>query len=417
MASVTFRDVSKSFPGGNPALRSVDLSVRDGELLVLVGPSGSGKTTLLRLLAGLDQPTSGEILVDGKPVLGVPACRRNLAMVFQGESLYPHLSVYQNLAFGLHETTRPGIFARLVRGVLSVFGGGHRSGGELEEKIRTAASCLGLESMLARRPVELSGGERQRVALGRAIVRNPAVFLLDEPFSGLDTLLARKMAGELSGIQRRLKTTTILVTHNLHPVFGLADRIAVLKQGELLQVDTPWNIWRRPASRYVAEMVGEPELNLINVDRVRVNENSPKSFLETAAGSVQLPTVIAVRLPEKLTLGFRSSDTRIFSDDEITGLGCGSAGRQDDQAVVLPAGVVQKVAFCAPSWLISVSTGPAENDGYGKITWQAMLFAESSCDGFGPTWLAPGVQVRTWVRAENCLWLDRETGNNLLKDA
>ncbi len=417
MASVTFRDVSKKFPGGGQALRSVNLSVPDGEFLVLVGPSGSGKTTLLRLLAGLDQPTSGEILVDGKPVAGLNASRRNMAMVFQGDSLYPHLSVFQNLAFGLHGKNPERGFANLRNVVLSLFGRGNAPASEVDEKVRQAAAWLGVDSMLARRPNELSGGERQRVALGRAIVRNPVAFLLDEPFSGLDPMLARNMAEEFVEIQKRLKTTTIMVTHNLNPVLSLADRIAVLRRGEMLQVDSTWKVFRKPASRFVAELVGEPDLNLMEVERIRVVENGNHAEMETSAGLVRLPSRIAGRLPGKLTLGFRSSDTQVVPCGKNACLGYASEGELDDQAVVFPSGVVQKVAFCAPGWRISVGPGPAKKVECGKITWHAMLFAESSYDGFGPTWLAPGVQVRTWVRAENCLWLDRETGNNLLKDA
>jgi multiple sugar transport system ATP-binding protein len=242
VSRISLAGVSKQF-GSVQVLHDVDLEIENGELVVFVGPSGCGKSTLLRLIAGLDRPTSGRIAIDGKVVNEVAAADRGLAMVFQSYALYPHMSVRQNLAFGLEN-------ARLPRQ-------------EIESRVAEAARMLAIEGLLDRRPGQLSGGQRQRVAIGRAIVRSPTAFLLDEPLSNLDAELRGSMRAELSALHDRLKTTMIYVTHDQIEAMTLADRIVVLRAGRVEQVDTPLNLYNRPANRFVAGFIGAPSMNFL----------------------------------------------------------------------------------------------------------------------------------------------------------
>lgn len=226
MAKIEIRDCTKVYARGVRALDGLSLEVSDGELLVLAGPSGSGKTTLLRLIAGLDEPTSGSIYLDGRNLAGVPPRKRDVALVFQSLALYEHLTVEQNLAFG----------ANLKNGGWWTWG---RTSPETKVRIRWAANLLGIERLLDRRPAELSGGEQQRVAIGRAIVRRPKVLLLDEPLSSLDQSLRRKLRGELKQLQRELGVTTVYVTHDATDALALADRVAVIDRGRLACVGAP----------------------------------------------------------------------------------------------------------------------------------------------------------------------------------
>jgi len=242
MASITLDQVAKTYANGYPAVNAVRLDIPAGELLVLLGPSGSGKTTLLRLIAGLETPTNGRILIDGDDVTGVPPQRRDLAMVFQNYALYPHKSVRENLAFGLK-------LRRLDRD-------------GIEERVRDTATTLGIETLLDRRPAELSGGQRQRVALGRAIVRKPKAFLLDEPLSNLDPLLRVDTRTELALLHRRLNATMVYVTHDQEEALTLGTRIAVMREGVLEQVGEPMELYRRPANIFVAGFIGSPRMNM-----------------------------------------------------------------------------------------------------------------------------------------------------------
>jgi multiple sugar transport system ATP-binding protein len=243
MASVTLRNLDKKFPNGSHAVRDLSLEVRDGEFVVIVGPSGCGKSTTLRMIAGLEEPTAGEIYIGNGLVNQVPPGARDVAMVFQSFVLYPHMSVYENMAFGLRRR------------------GAHR--GEIDKRIRAAAQVLSIESLLERRPGELSGGERQRVALGRAIVREPKVFLFDEPLSNLDAKLRVQMRGEIARLHQRLTTTVIYVTHDQAEALTLGERIVILDQGVIQQIDTPMSIYHRPANRFVASFIGSPAMNLL----------------------------------------------------------------------------------------------------------------------------------------------------------
>lgn len=242
MAKVILRDVTKAYKD-NVVVKNVNLEVKDGEFVVLVGPSGCGKTTTLRMIAGLEEITSGDLIIDDKRVNDVHPKDRDIAMVFQSYALYPHMTVFENMAFGLR-----------LRGYPK---------DEIEKRVLSAAKTLGIDKLLDRKPKALSGGQRQRVAMGRAIVRNPKVFLFDEPLSNLDAKFRVAMRIELKVLQRKLNTTTIYVTHDQTEAMTLADRIAVMEQGILKQVGTPQEVFEKPKDTFVAKFIGSPEMNFI----------------------------------------------------------------------------------------------------------------------------------------------------------
>ncbi|TNC48569.1 sn-glycerol-3-phosphate ABC transporter ATP-binding protein UgpC [Rubellimicrobium rubrum] len=241
MSQIALKGVTKSF-GGVSVIHGVDLDIETGELVVFVGPSGCGKSTLLRLISGLDQPSAGAIEIDGRDVTRVSAADRGLAMVFQSYALYPHMTVRQNLSFGLENT-------RMAKA-------------EVTGRVAEAARMLNIEPLLDRRPTQLSGGQRQRVAIGRAIVRNPTAFLLDEPLSNLDAELRVSMRAELAALHARLGTTMIYVTHDQIEAMTLASRIVVLRAGRVEQVARPLDLFNRPANLFVAGFIGAPSMNL-----------------------------------------------------------------------------------------------------------------------------------------------------------
>jgi multiple sugar transport system ATP-binding protein len=241
MSTVETRALTKLFTEA-PAVDHIDLLAREGEFMVLVGPSGCGKTTLMRMIAGLEEPSSGTVLIGGRDVTALPPRTRNIAMVFQSYALYPHLSVWRNIAFPLR-----------ARGI---------ERGKIDERVRWAAAMFGIERLLQRKPRQLSGGERQRVALARAVVREPLAIHLDEPLSNLDAKLRTLARDELKQFQRRIGTTTIYVTHDQIEAMGLGDRIAVLNEGRVRQIGTPQEIYRDPADTFVATFMGSPPMNL-----------------------------------------------------------------------------------------------------------------------------------------------------------
>jgi ABC-type sugar transport system ATPase subunit len=243
MASVSFEQVEKVYPNGTIALADLTLEVADGELLALVGPSGCGKSTVLRLLAGLETPTRGVIRIGGRDVAGLPPQERNVAMVFQDYALYPHLSVRDNLEFPLRMRRAPRA--------------------ERRERVARVAELLSLGGLLERQPRQLSGGERQRVAMGRALVREPDVFLLDEPLSNLDAKLRVQVRAEIAELRRRAPTTMLYVTHDQVEALTLGDRVAVLERGRLQQVASPAELYARPANRFVAGFIGSPPMNFL----------------------------------------------------------------------------------------------------------------------------------------------------------
>jgi multiple sugar transport system ATP-binding protein len=244
MPELELRSVSKTYAAGQRAVDRVSLSVASGELLVLVGPSGCGKSSLLRMIAGLEEISEGEIAIGGRVVNEVPPGARDIAMVFQNYALYPHMSVFENMAFGLRLRKRPRA--------------------EIEQRVRETAALLGIEALLERHPRALSGGERQRVALGRAMVRHPQIFLFDEPLSNLDARLRVQMRGEIHRLHQRLKATMVYVTHDQVEAMTLGERIAVLKGGVLQQIADPHTLYHRPANRFVAGFIGSPPMNFLD---------------------------------------------------------------------------------------------------------------------------------------------------------
>jgi multiple sugar transport system ATP-binding protein len=246
VAILELRNVSKVFGGGITAVSEISLSVAEGELLVLLGPSGSGKSTLLRLIAGLDSPSGGEIYLGGRRAGDLSPHDRQIAMVFQNQAPYPHLNVYENLAFGLR-----------ARGYLSL---------EIKTRVIETAELLGLDTLLKRRPSTLSGGQRQRVALGRALAGRPSLLLLDEPFSSLDAPLRTATRADLLELHRRLGTTTVHVTHDQAEALALGDRIAVIDRGRIAQIGPPQEVYERPANRIVGNFLGNPGMNILPVE-------------------------------------------------------------------------------------------------------------------------------------------------------
>jgi multiple sugar transport system ATP-binding protein len=277
MARVAFEDVGKVYPGAARAVADFDLEIEDGEFMVLVGPSGCGKTTALRMVAGLEAITEGTVRIGDRVVNHVPAKDRDIAMVFQSYALYPHLKVYDNIAFGLRLRREPKA--------------------EIDTRVREAAETLGLTEYLDRRPGALSGGQRQRVAMGRAIVRRPQVFLMDEPLSNLDAKLRVQMRGEISQMQHDLGTTTVYVTHDQVEAMTMGDRVAVMRKGRLQQVDIPQQVYDRPVNLFVAGFIGSPSMNMLDAEIEESGDGVVCRMGEQrlALGSVTLETRPAVR--------------------------------------------------------------------------------------------------------------------------
>jgi multiple sugar transport system ATP-binding protein len=312
MAGVVLENVSRVYPGGVAAVRELNLGVRDREFLVLVGPSGCGKTTALRLIAGLEKLSSGSIRIGMRFVNNVPPKDRDVAMVFQNYALYPHLSVAENLAFGLKLREGPNGWGRadgwgwLWQWALPARrrAAWTQRRAAIDQRVRQAATTLGIEDLLDRFPGQLSGGEKQRVAVGRAIVRQPAVFLFDEPLSNLDAKLRVEMRRELKQLQQRLAATVVLVTHDQVEALSLGQRVAVMHEGRIQQVGTPREVYDWPVNRFVADFIGTPAMNFIEGELT--SEGSRKVFrrgnwlvpldARTLAGTARLgPAVLGVR--------------------------------------------------------------------------------------------------------------------------
>jgi multiple sugar transport system ATP-binding protein len=294
MASVTLRRLSKVFDGGVQAVHHLDLDVRDGELLVLLGPSGSGKTTVLRCIAGLEEPTTGDVVIGERVVTHDPPAARDVAMVFQTPALYPHLTVRENIAFPLE-----------IRGV---------SDPQVTRRVLEAAARLGLHEVLDRVPAQLSEGERQRAALGRAIVRGPQAFLLDEPLSRLDPTLRIELRGELLALHRALGATMIYVTHDQTEAMTVGQRIAILHEGRLRQVGTPEAVYQRPADVHVARFVGTPGMNVLQGRGRGTGEGG--RVIE--AGSLTIPSELLTYEGE-LQVGIRPEHVGLCAVDKGVG--------------------------------------------------------------------------------------------------
>jgi multiple sugar transport system ATP-binding protein len=312
MAEIIFDAVTKRYPGGHEAVRDLDITVSDGEFLVLVGPSGCGKSTALRMVAGLEDISEGRILIGGEVANDLAPRERNIAMIFQTYALYPHLTVAENIGFGLR-----------VRGVAKA---------EIDAKVRETAESLELTPLLSRKPAQLSGGQRQRVAMGRAIVREPRAFLMDEPLSNLDARLRVQLRSEIARIQKMSAITTIYVTHDQVEAMTMGDRVAVMDRGELQQIGTPRTLYHEPANLFVAGFIGSPAMNLLG-GRLTTGSNGPQLVLGTRR--IALPATLVARKP-----GFaRSIDRNVVVGIRIEALKSPLA-ESDPQAAM-----VGKVAF------------------------------------------------------------------------
>jgi multiple sugar transport system ATP-binding protein len=288
--SISVQHLSKSF-GSTIVVDDLSLEISDGEFVVLLGPSGCGKTTTLRIIAGLEQATSGNILIEGKLVNRLPPQQRDVAMVFQSYALYPHMTVAGNIGYPLR-----------VRKLAPE---------RIETQVKETAALLEIESLLKRKPRELSGGERQRVALARAIVRHPRAFLMDEPLSNLDARLRLQMRGELKHLQQKLATTTVYVTHDQAEAMTLGHRVAVMNKGKLQQFDTPLDIYHRPANRFVAEFVGSPGMNFLD-GSIDISQGSFRSQnVALALNASQRQTFNNIDSDKRVTLGIRPEDIHV----------------------------------------------------------------------------------------------------------
>ena len=297
MANVTLRHIYKVYAGGVTAVNDFNLAIKDKEFIVLVGPSGCGKSTTLRMIAGLEEITEGELYIGDKLMNDVPPKNRDIAMVFQNYALYPHMTVYDNMAFGLK-----------LRKV-------HKT--DIDKKVKEAAKILGIEEYLQRKPKALSGGQKQRVALGRAIVREPQVFLMDEPLSNLDAKLRVQMRTEITKLHNRLATTFIYVTHDQTEAMTMGTRIVVMKDGFIQQVDSPQNLYDYPCNKFVAGFIGSPAMNFIDCTLVEENGNV---FARFGENKILIPEGRIAKLTDKsyigreVTLGIRPDD---IHDEEV----------------------------------------------------------------------------------------------------
>jgi sn-glycerol 3-phosphate transport system ATP-binding protein len=275
MATLNFQNITKTYPGNVAVIHGIDLEVGDGEFIVIVGPSGCGKSTLMRMVAGLESITGGEISIDGKVVNGLEPAERDIAMVFQNYALYPHMSVFQNMAYGLK-----------IRKFDKQ---------DIRKRVDNAAQILEIGHLLDRRPGQLSGGQRQRVAMGRAIVREPKVFLFDEPLSNLDAKLRVQMRLEIQKLHRRLQTTSLYVTHDQVEAMTLAQRMVVMNKGLAEQIGTPIEVFEKPASTFVASFIGSPPMNLlpVQIDAQRRVVGADGAVLDIESG--QVPAALAGR--------------------------------------------------------------------------------------------------------------------------
>ena len=366
MAEIVLEEVSKVYGGGTPAISDLNLDVKDGEFMVLVGPSGCGKTTALRMVAGLESVSEGTIKIDNRVVNTVPPKERDIAMVFQNYALYPHMTVYDNMGFGLKLRKLPKE--------------------EIDRRVREAAGILGLEEFLTRKPKALSGGQRQRVAMGRAIVREPKAFLMDEPLSNLDAKLRVQMRSEISRIQDEIGVTTLYVTHDQVEAMTMGDRVAVIRKGVLQQVDTPQFLYDHPRNLFVAGFIGSPAMNMVEADLVRADGSA---YVEFGGLRLEVPEEVLTERPDlrgyeakRVVLGLRPEDM------EDASLGSEVPSGRRIRATVslreaLGADVLVHVAIAAPPVLTEDARELATDVGQ-----EALLDAEARARAGQSTFLA-----------------------------
>jgi len=364
VAAIALSQLTKVYATGVKALDALDLEVADGEFVVLVGPSGCGKTTALRMVAGLERITSGTVSLGGQVVNDVSPRRRDIAMVFQNYALYPHLSVYSNIGFAL-ENAKVGKAER-------------------DRRIRAAAETLGLGDLLGRKPKQLSGGQRQRVAMGRALVREPSVFLMDEPLSNLDAKLRVQMRSEVLRVHRSLGAATLYVTHDQTEAMTMGDRVAVLLGGVLQQYDTPRALYDRPANLFVATFIGSPSMNLYEAGLSADGGSVARPTVVLGSQRLDLPAPVAARVAayqgRKVVVGIRPEDL-------VLGSGSGS-GLAADVRLVEMLGSEQHVYFS----IDATQAGQAAAGAAAGESVEAAILAASAPNGV--TRLDPGVEVR-----------------------
>ncbi|HEU5388087.1 MAG TPA: sn-glycerol-3-phosphate ABC transporter ATP-binding protein UgpC [Streptosporangiaceae bacterium] len=377
MAAIALSQLTKVYATGVKALDALDLTVEDGEFVVLVGPSGCGKTTALRMVAGLERITSGTVSLGGQVVNDVSPRRRDIAMVFQNYALYPHLSVYSNIGFALEN-------AKVDKA-------------EQDRRIRAAAETLGLGDLLGRKPKQLSGGQRQRVAMGRALVREPSVFLMDEPLSNLDAKLRVQMRSEVLRVHRSLGAATLYVTHDQTEAMTMGDRVAVLLGGVLQQYDTPRALYDRPANLFVATFIGSPSMNLYEAGLPADGTAGAAERAAVVLGSqrLDLPAPVAARVAayqgRKIVVGIRPEDL-VLPGGAVSGTGLGGTMLAADVRLVEMLGSEQHVYF----WLDATQAGQAAAGAAAGESGESGILAGSAPNGV--TRLEPGIEVRAGER-------------------
>ena len=351
MASLSLRNIYKIYPGDVTAVTDFNLEIEDKEFIILVGPSGCGKSTTLRMIAGLEEISGGELYIGDTKVNDIPPKDRDIAMVFQNYALYPHRSVYKNIAFGLQLRKVPK--------------------DEIDRKVHEAAKVLDLEHLLNRKPKALSGGQRQRVALGRAMVRNPAVFLLDEPLSNLDAKLRTAMRAEITRLHKRLDTTFVYVTHDQTEAMTMGDRIVVMKDGIIQQADTPQNLYDYPCNLFVAGFIGSPQMNFIDAS---VAKHDGKYFVEFQNYSFEIPAdkggaeTFEQYVGKPVTFGIRPED--IYTEEERLAQHAGSVITAEIDIAELMGAEVYLYLMMGEQKLIARTPG-----GYDKRTGAVEKFA------------------------------------------
>jgi ABC-type sugar transport system ATPase subunit len=399
MASIFLDSVSKRFPDGTDAVKDLSLEIKDREFVVLVGPSGCGKSTTLRLIAGLETLSSGEIRIGDRDVSQLPVRDRDIAMVFQDDALYPHMSVYGNLSFGLKLRYGGGVIASGLRRIFQP--ARYRELSSLrrgiDEKVRQAADRLAITGLLNQRPHQLSGGERHRVALGRALVREPAAFLLDEPLSSLDAVLRRELRIELKRLHHEFGATILYVTHDQVEAMTLGDRVAVMNGGKILQVGSPLEVYQRPANLFVAQFIGNTPMNLIpgTVQRSGAEIEFASTAMTIGISSNEVPVD---QLSGEVWLGFRAEHglIRLAGDSESSSSDIAS------QKVVLPGLTISEIERLGDLSLVYVSISGDQSSSNG-------LAVKAAAD---VDWKI-GDSVDVVVDPAKLVWFDQETEDRI----
>ncbi|MEI6100261.1 MAG: sn-glycerol-3-phosphate ABC transporter ATP-binding protein UgpC [Eubacteriales bacterium] len=374
MASVTFKKIQKAYSKDCLVVKDFNLEIKDKEFVVLVGPSGCGKSTTLRMVAGLEEITDGELYIGGKLINNIQPKDRDIAMVFQNYALYPHMTVYENMAFALK-----------LRKV---------SKSEIDKKVRHAAEILGITEYLKRKPKELSGGQRQRVAIGRAIVRNPQVFLMDEPLSNLDAKLRNQMRTEIVLLRKRIDTTFIYVTHDQIEAMTLGDRIVVMKDGDIQQIGTPRDVFLHPVNMFVAGFIGTPQMNFFDSQLIVKNG---EYFVKICDQEIQLSQAAKLKLKEK----------QVGQMDVVVGI------RPEDISIAVPGKKPDCLAHVLMTEMMGNEIYVHANIG-SNVT--VIRLASSIIDEYGLNNISKNEELRCCFNKERIHLFDKKTEQALLED-